>query len=167
MGFIAKLKGFDAHAKPQAHLTKKTAEGGLVSLVGFALMAVLFLSELFAYMVPKRVTTMGVDVTRDELLRISVDITYPGLPCQLLSLDALDVSGKHEADIGGELHKERVAPDGTSLGVYESHFEDPMLGFIEFFRPQKAGTPLAPSATRGGDTRRPQGERGVPGPRQP
>ena len=55
MGFIAKLKGFDAHAKPQAHLTKKTAEGGLVSLVGFALMAVLFLSELFAYMVPKRV----------------------------------------------------------------------------------------------------------------
>ena len=141
MGFIAKLKGFDAHAKPQAHLTKKTAEGGLVSLVGFALMAVLFLSELFAYMVPKRVTTMGVDVTRDELLRISVDITYPGLPCQLLSLDALDVSGKHEADIGGELHKERVAPDGTSLGVYESHFEDPMLGFIEFFRPQKAGTP--------------------------
>ena len=141
MGFIAKLKGFDAHAKPQAHLTKKTAEGGLVSLVGFALMAVLFLSELFAYMVPKRVTTMGVDVTRDELLRISVDITYPGLPCQLLSLDALDVSGKHEADIGGELHKERVAPDETSLGVYESHFEDPMLGFIEFFRPQKAGTP--------------------------
>ena len=70
-----------------------------------------------------------------------MDITYPGLPCQLLSLDALDVSGKHEADIGGELHKERVAPDGTSLGVYESHFEDPMLGFIEFFRPQKAGTP--------------------------
>ena len=66
MGFIAKLKGFDAHAKPQAHLTKKTAEGGLVSLVGFALMAVLFLSELFAYMVPKRVTTMGVDVTRDS-----------------------------------------------------------------------------------------------------
>ena len=61
MGFIAKLKGFDAHAKPQAHLTKKTAEGGLVSLVGFALMAVLFLAELFAYVAPKRVTTMGVD----------------------------------------------------------------------------------------------------------
>ena len=63
---------------------------------------------------------MGVDVTRDELLTINLDMTYQGLPCQVLSLDALDVSGKHEVDIGGELHKERVSPAGKSLGVRPS-----------------------------------------------
>lgn len=35
-----------------------------------------------AYLKPHRVKKMGVDVTRDELLTINIDMTYPGLPCQ-------------------------------------------------------------------------------------
>ena len=88
-GFIAKLKGFDAHAKPQAHLIKKTAEGGLVSLVGFAYGGAF--RALRAICAQTRHHD-GVDVTRDEP-ELGVDNVYPGFPCQLLSLDALDVSG--------------------------------------------------------------------------
>jgi hypothetical protein len=35
--------------------------------------------------------------------------------CQVLSLDALDMSGKHEVNIGGELHKERISATGHGL----------------------------------------------------
>ena len=83
MGFMAKLKAFDAYVKPEAHLTRKTTTGAIVSLVGYALMAILFLFELGTYLAPRRVTTMGVDVTRDELLPINLDMTFPGLPCPI------------------------------------------------------------------------------------
>ena len=142
MGLLAKLKAFDAYVKPEAHLTRKTTSGAIVSLVGYALMAILFLFELATYLTPRRVTTMGVDVTRDELLRINLDMTFPGLPCQIISLDALDASGKHEADIGGELHKQRIGSDGRVLGVYESHYEDVELGVIQFLRPRNPGEPM-------------------------
>ena len=142
MGFLAKLKAFDAYVKPEAHLTRKTTSGAIVSLVGYALMAILFLFELVTYLTPRRVTTMGVDVTRDELLRINLDMTFPGLPCQIISLDALDASGKHEADIGGELHKQRIGSDGRVLGMYESHYEDFELGVIQFLRPRNPGEPM-------------------------
>tara|TARA_B110000977_G_scaffold165743_2_gene213184 strand:+ start:14114 stop:15247 length:1134 start_codon:yes stop_codon:yes gene_type:complete len=142
MGFLAKLKGFDAYVKPEAHLTRKTTSGAIVSLVGYALMAILFLSELGTYLSPRRVTTMGVDITRDELLQINLDITFPGLPCQIISLDALDASGKHEADIGGELHKQRVSSEGKNLGTYESHFEDLTLGIIQFLKPRNPNDPM-------------------------
>jgi len=142
MGFMAKLKAFDAYVKPEAHLTRKTTSGAIVSLVGYALMAILFLFELGTYLAPRRVTTMGVDVTRDELLPINLDMTFPGLPCQIISLDALDASGKHEADIGGELHKQRIGSDGRVLGMYESHYEDFELGVIQFLRPRQRGEPM-------------------------
>ena len=134
MSFLSRLKGFDAHARPQAHLTRKTTAGAVVTLCGLGLMAILFLHELAGYLLPERVVTMGVDSTRNELLRIDVDMSFPGLPCHVLTLDALDASGKHEADVRGALHKERVAANGTSLGVFESHVEDDMLGFIRFVR---------------------------------
>ena len=142
MGFMTKLKAFDAYVKPEAHLTRKTTSGASVSLVGYALMAILFLFELGTYLAPRRVTTMGVDVTRDELLPINLDMTFPGLPCQIISLDALDASGKHEADIGGELHKQRIGSDGRVLGMYESHYEDFELGVIQFLRPRQRGEPM-------------------------
>ena len=142
MGFLSTLKGFDAYVKPEAHLTKKTTSGAVVSLVGYVLMGVLAMSELGSFLTPHRVTTMGVDVTRDELLNINLDITFPKLPCHIISLDALDATGKHEADIGGELHKQRISRDGRPLGTYESHYEDLTLGIIQFLKPRNLGEPM-------------------------
>ena len=65
----------------------------------------LFASELLDYTKTRQIKTMGVDATRDALLDINIDMTYPGLPCQVLSLDALDMSGKHDVNIGGSLNK--------------------------------------------------------------
>ena len=99
MGLAARVKLFDAYHKPERHLTKKTAAGGAVTLSSLLLMAFVFVFELRSYLATERVTTTGVDVTRDEMLAINVDVTFTSLPCQTLSLDALDASGKHDQDV--------------------------------------------------------------------
>ena len=124
-------------------------------------MAILFLFELGTYLAPRRVTTMGVDVTRDELLPINLDMTFPGLPCQIISLDALDASGKHEADIGGELHKQRIGSDGRVLGMYESHYEDFELGVISSCGGASGASPCLASSTSRRWRRRARKRRGA------
>ena len=70
---------------------------------------------------PARDLHMGVDVTQDEL-PINLD-AFPGLPCQIISLDALDASGKHEADIGAssQAADRRRQPRARDV---RSHYED-------------------------------------------
>ena len=46
MGFLKSLKGFDAYHRPEAHLTRKTASGAVVSIVGVTLMVLLFSFEM-------------------------------------------------------------------------------------------------------------------------
>ena len=58
------------------------------------------------------------------MLAINVDVTFTSLPCQTLSLDALDASWKHDQDVGGELHKTRVDRFGRAIATYESHREN-------------------------------------------
>eukprot|EP00850_Spirogloea_muscicola_P018367 SM000167S02980 [mRNA] locus=s167:272820:275057:- [translate_table: standard] len=70
-------------------------------------MLALFLHELSYYLHTYTVHEMGVDQTgRGTKLDINVDITFPSLPCQVLSLDALDASGKHET---------RLRSDGSAI----------------------------------------------------
>jgi len=59
---------------------------------------------------------LHVDTSRNERLRINVDITFPRLPCAYLSLDAMDVSGEHELDVDHGIFKKRLNPDGTPAG---------------------------------------------------
>ena len=60
---------------------------------------------------------MGVDGSAgSSMLHILLNITFPALPCQVLSLDALDMSGKHEVDLHTTIFKERVDRHGLRLG---------------------------------------------------
>jgi len=62
---------------------------------------------------------MVVDLKRREKLRITLNITFPSLPCEVLSLDTLDASGNRGTDIlrGGDIniHKYRLDSQGTRL----------------------------------------------------
>lgn len=49
-----------------------------------------------------------------------MDIEFPNLPCNLLSLDAQDVVGTHTVNVGGDLYKRRLEKDGKEISV-EQH----------------------------------------------
>ncbi|XP_058729450.1 uncharacterized protein LOC131601605 isoform X2 [Vicia villosa] len=51
---------------------------------------------------------MSVDLNRGETLPIHINMTFPSLPCDVLSVDAIDMSGKHEVDLDTNIWKEEL-----------------------------------------------------------
>ena len=97
----------------------RTTSGAIVSLLGIALMCILGANEIMNYITPPMVKQMNVDGTQNELMTVRMDITFPRVPCSVLSVDAYDQSGKNDQDVRGELHKERLSEVGKSLGSYD------------------------------------------------
>lgn len=50
---------------------------------------------------------MAVDLKRGENLPIHINMTFPSLPCDVVSVDAIDMSGKHEVDLDTNIWKVR------------------------------------------------------------
>ena len=59
---------------------------------------------------------MLVDISHhDDRLNINIDIVFPKMPCDVLSLDVQDVMGTHVVDIGGSLFKKKISQDGEVI----------------------------------------------------
>ncbi|XP_068654991.1 uncharacterized protein [Aristolochia californica] len=111
------LKNFDAFPRAEDHLLQKTQSGAVVSIIGLAIMATLFVHELQYYLTTYTVHQMSVDLKRGETLPIHINITFPSLPCEVLSVDAIDMSGKHEVDLDTNMWKFRLNKDGYIIGT--------------------------------------------------
>eukprot|EP00475_Leptophrys_vorax_P005411 TRINITY_DN13273_c0_g3_i2.p1 TRINITY_DN13273_c0_g3~~TRINITY_DN13273_c0_g3_i2.p1 ORF type:complete len:374 (-),score=8.29 TRINITY_DN13273_c0_g3_i2:23-1144(-) len=112
-GAISKLHAFP---KPEDHLTQKTISGAVVTLLGVTVMAVLFAHELSFVLTPEVKHEMSVDKTvRGEKLDVYLNISFPALPCNVISLDALDMSGNHEVDIFHNIYKIRLDKSGRAF----------------------------------------------------
>ncbi|XP_073134451.1 uncharacterized protein [Henckelia pumila] len=111
------LKSLDAFPRAEEHLLQKTKSGALVSIVGLVIMATLFLHELTFYLSTDTVHEMAVDLKRGETLPIHINMTFPSLPCDVLSVDAIDMSGKHEVDLDTNIWKLRLNRDGQITGT--------------------------------------------------
>ena len=62
---------------------------------------------------------MLVDITHhDDRLNINIDIIFPRIPCDILSLDVQDVMGTHIVDIAGSLFKKRLNSNGDVINEY-------------------------------------------------
>ena len=59
----------------------------------------------------------------EEKLHINLDITLRKCPCQILSLDIVDVTGVHLVDIEGKLNKYRLDKNGNEIGTIQ-HIDD-------------------------------------------
>lgn len=56
---------------------------------------------------------------------VQLDVTFPGLPCGWLSLDAMDVSGELELDVDHDITKRRLSSSGVPLDDGEKHEVNP------------------------------------------
>ncbi len=50
-----------------------------------------------------------------------LDVTFPGLPCGWLSLDAMDVSGELELDVDHDIFRKRLDSSGKPISEGEKH----------------------------------------------
>lgn len=117
MGVKQAIKRLDAFPRAEEHLLQKTQSGAIVSIIGLVIMATLFIHELRYYLSTYTVNQMSVDLKRGETLPIHINMTFPSLPCDVLSVDAIDMSGKHEVDLDTNIWKLRLSSDGHIIGT--------------------------------------------------
>ncbi|XP_059279800.1 uncharacterized protein LOC132033758 [Lycium ferocissimum] len=106
--FISKVRNLDAYPKINEDFYSRTLSGGVITLASSIIMTLLFISELQLYLHAVTETKLVVDTSRGETLRINFDITFPALPCSIVSVDAMDISGEQHLDIRHDIIKKRI-----------------------------------------------------------
>lgn len=121
----AKVSKLSAYGRAESHLVQPSALGAIVTVSGAVLAICLAASEIGRYLWPEKLSTMVVDTHRGQHMRIHLNISTPMLPCGLVSLDVVDISGEHGDDTtmslahNGEIHKMRTDSQGRHLGYKE------------------------------------------------
>ncbi|KAL0581151.1 vacuolar protein sorting-associated protein 45 [Marasmius crinis-equi] len=60
-------------------------------------------------------TSLVVDKSRGEKLTVNLNVTFPRVPCYLLSLDVMDISGETQRDISHNVLKRRLDSNGVAV----------------------------------------------------
>lgn len=96
----------------------KTDGGGFMSLIAYGLIAILVLAEVAAWASQNRMTKehIFVDTSLGKRMRVNLNITFPGLACEDLHVDVMDVAGDSQLNIEDTMVKTRLSAKGRLLG---------------------------------------------------
>ncbi|CAK7896875.1 ER-derived vesicles protein Erv46p [[Candida] anglica] len=94
-----KLLSIDAFSKTIEDAKIKTASGGIITLLCVVVVMFLINNEYKDYTRIINLPTLVVDKDINKPLDINLDITFPNLPCELFTMDILDISGDSQVDI--------------------------------------------------------------------
>lgn len=111
-----KLRLLDAYPKTLEEFRVKTFAGATVTILSSLFILVLFLSELKDYLTIETKQELFVDTSRDQKIRININIVFPFVPCHSLSIDAMDISGEQQqAELEHHLFKQRLDKNGNRI----------------------------------------------------
>lgn len=79
-------------------------------------MAVLFLSELHAFLSVNTHEHMVVDASLSEKLQINVDVSFLDINCRDAHINAMDVAGELQVNMHQTIVKTRLGADGQPIG---------------------------------------------------
>lgn len=100
----------DAFTKTVEDARIRTTSGGIVTIVSLIVVLFLSWSEWREY---RRIVVhpeLVVDKGRGERMEIHLNITFPRVPCELLTLDVMDVSGEQQHGVQHGVTKTRLRP---------------------------------------------------------
>jgi endoplasmic reticulum-Golgi intermediate compartment protein 3 len=114
-GFLANMKGVDAFGKTTDDVKVKTRTGAFLTLLAAAIILSFTLMEFVDYRTVYTDTSLVVDKSRGEKLTVRLNMTFPRVPCYLLSLDVMDISGETQRDISHSVVKTRLESSGKAI----------------------------------------------------
>ncbi|VAI06183.1 unnamed protein product [Triticum turgidum subsp. durum] len=131
MELWSKLRSLDAYPKVNEDFYSRTLSGGLITIVSSLAILLLFFSEIRLYLYAATESKLTVDTSRGERLHINFDVTFPALPCSLVAIDTMDVSGEQHYDIRHDIMKKRIDHLGNVIesrkdGVGSPKIERPL-----------------------------------------
>jgi hypothetical protein len=118
-----RLLSFDAFSKTAEDARIRTASGGLVTIISVALIVWLTLWEWIDYRSIEFRPELIVDKARGERLEIHLNISFPHMPCELITMDAMDASGEVQAQISHSIMKTRLDQDGRPISSSQLELE--------------------------------------------
>ncbi|XP_051139244.1 uncharacterized protein LOC127257024 [Andrographis paniculata] len=124
---IGRIRSLDVYPKVNEDFYSRTLSGGVITLVSSVVMLLLFISELRLYLHAVTETKLVVDTSRGERLRINFDVTFPALPCSMVSLDAMDISGEQHLDVRHDLIKKRIDANGNVIETRQDTIGTPKI----------------------------------------
>ena len=101
----------DAFTKTVEDARVRTTSGGIVTIVSLLVIFWLTWGEWADY---RRVTIrpeLVVDKGRGERMEIALNISFPRVPCELLTLDVMDVSGELQMGVTHGINKVHLSPE--------------------------------------------------------
>ncbi|AEO53594.1 hypothetical protein MYCTH_2295135 [Thermothelomyces thermophilus ATCC 42464] len=110
----------DAFTKTVEDARIRTTSGGIVTIVSLIVVFFLALGEWSDY---RRIVVhpeLIVDKGRGERMEIHLNITFPRIPCELLTLDVMDVSGEQQHGVQHGITKTRLRPLSEGGGDIDS-----------------------------------------------
>lgn len=107
--------------KVEREFTVQTRGGGIATVVCYGLVALLAVAETWTWVGQNRTddTRTVVDSSLGRRMRVDLNITFPGLACDDLHLDAIDVAGDSQIDVEDTLKKRRLHPNGKPYSKEE------------------------------------------------
>ena len=114
-GFLAGLKGIDAFGKTTEDVKVKTRTGAFLTLLSVAIILSFTLMEFVDYRRVYTDTSIVVDRSRGEKLSVRMNVTFPHVPCYLLSVDVMDISGETQRDVSHNVVKQRLDKSGKGI----------------------------------------------------
>ncbi|KAI1503262.1 endoplasmic reticulum vesicle transporter-domain-containing protein [Biscogniauxia marginata] len=110
----------DAFTKTVEDARIRTTSGGIVTIVSLLVVLYLAWGEWSDY---RRIVIhpeLIVDKGRGERMEIHMNVTFPKLPCELLTLDVMDVSGEQQHGVLHGVKKVRLQPVSQGGGVIDT-----------------------------------------------
>ena len=109
----------DAFTKTVEDARVRTTSGGVVTIVSLLVVFWLTWGEWADY---RRVTVrpeLVVDKGRGERMEIALNVTFPRVPCELLTLDVMDVSGELQTGVTHGINRVRLSPEKEGSKVID------------------------------------------------
>ncbi|KAF5382591.1 hypothetical protein D9615_002921 [Tricholomella constricta] len=111
-GLFGGLKGVDAFGKTTEDVKVKTRT---VTIISAAIILAFTTMEFIDYRKITIDTSIVVDKSRGEKLTVNLNVTFPRVPCYLLSLDVMDISGELQRDLSHNVLKVRLDEQGSMV----------------------------------------------------
>ncbi|KAI0004570.1 Sec1-like protein [Russula compacta] len=114
-GLFGGLKAMDAFGKTMEDVKVRTRTGAFLTLLSAAIILSFTVIEFLDYRRIGIDTSVVVDRSRGEKLTVHLNVTFPRVPCYLLSLDLMDISGELQRDISHDVIKTRLTAGGIPV----------------------------------------------------
>jgi hypothetical protein len=106
------LSSFDVFSKVHDDHMQKSQAGGIVTVITSFIIAILFWTELREFCTVEVIDSITVDTRINQKLKIGLNVTFPHLRCDEVSVDTVDSAGDNQVNVHGGLEKLTIDASG-------------------------------------------------------